>query len=117
MVFVFLGLNFVEMPITANADYVLTSGASVRLRFSTTKIFCVTAVDKDLVTSVDIQVWNTAGDEFYFSHTQRFTESDLEAEEGAGTGEFTQFMSVVEQAVVTYLEGIASNSSVTFTIV
>ena len=103
------------MPITADADYYLDSSPR-HYKSSGSKMYCPFSVDKDDVIMVDVQVYNTAGDEFYASLTLTFDESDLEAEEGAGTGEFTQMKSVVEQAVVTYLESIAGNSGVTFTI-
>ena len=106
------------MPITADVDYYISDANGVHYRSSTTKIVCPFAVDKDDVTAVDIQVWNTALDVFYASYPVRFTESELEAFTGSGTGEFTQMKSVVEQAVVDYLDGRPGNTGVvTFTIV
>ena len=84
--------------ITADADY-LIEGSTVKYRYSTTKILCPFAVDKDDVTTVDVQVWNTAGDAFYGSTTLRFSESELEAYSSGESGEFSVFKNVVEQAV------------------
>lgn len=106
------------MPITADNPYYLTDALNVTYRSSTTKIFCTWATDKDDVTRVNLEVWNSAGDEFYGSETVQFTEAELEAFTGTGTGEFTIFKSCVEQAVVDYLDGRAGNTGVvTFTIV
>ena len=51
------------------------------------------------------------------SITLRFTEAELEAFTGSGSGEYSQFKNCVEQAVKGYLEGISENSGTTFTIV
>lgn len=105
------------MAITANDVFILVDGSPLQWKDAPVRIFCPFMVDKNDVTSVDIQVWNDAGDVFYQSHTVRFSESELEAFTGSGTGEFSQMKNVVEQAVVDYLEGIADNSGTTFTIV
>lgn len=105
------------MAITANDVFILVDGSPLQWKDAPVRIFCPFSVDKDDVTAVDIQVWNDAADQFYQSYTVRFTESELEAFTGSGTGEFSQFKSCVEQAVKDYLEGIADNAGTTFTIV
>ena len=105
------------MPITANTDYFLTDSGEVKFRSSLTKIYCTWATGKDDITAVNIEVWDTAGELFFHSDTVRFTESELEAFTGSGTGEFTQFKSVVELAIKDYLDGRTGNTGVvTFTI-
>lgn len=103
--------------ITASDVFVLEEGSAIQFKDAPVDVYCPFAVDRDDVTAVDIQVWNDAGDRFYASHTVRFSESELEAFTGSGTGEFSQMKNVVEQAVVDYLEGITENAGVTFTIV
>lgn len=105
------------MPITSDTNFVIDTAEVALYRQSLVKIYCVYAVDKDDVTAVDVQVWNTAGDEFYGSETVRFSESELEAFSSGESGEFSIFKSVVEQAVVDYLESLTANSGATFTIV
>lgn len=105
------------MAITASDVFILEDGSPLQWKDAPVRVFCPFTVDKDDVTAVDIQVWNDAGDTFYQHFTVRFTESELEAFTGSGTGEFTQIKSVVEQAVKDYLEGITDNAGVTFTIV
>ena len=105
------------MAITANDVFILETGSPLQWKDAPVRVFCPFRVDKDDVTAVDIQVWNDAGDQFYQSFTVRFSESELEAFTGSGTGEFTQMKSCVEQAVKDYLEGIAENAGTTFTIV
>lgn len=103
--------------ITANDVFVFEAGSALSFKDAPVRVYCPFAVDKDDVMTVDVQVWNDAVDVFYGSITLRFTEAELEAFTGSGTGEFTQMKSVVEQAVKSYLEGIGENSGVTFTIV
>ena len=106
------------MPITADNPYYLNDAQTVSFRSASTKIICVFASDKDDVTAVDMQVWNSAADEFYGSETVRFTESELEAFTGSGTGKYSIFKNCVEQAVVDHLDGRPGNTGVvTFTIV
>lgn len=102
--------------ITANDVFILEDGSPLAFKDAPVKIFCPFSVDKDDLTRVDMQVWNDAEDVFYASVTVSFSEAELEAFTGLGTGEFTQMKSVVEQAVKDYLEGITDNSGVTFTI-
>jgi len=103
--------------ITANDVFLLETGSALQFKDAPVRVYCPFAVDKDDVTAVDVQVWNDAVDVFYGSITVRFTESELEAFTGSGTGEFSQMKSVVEQAVKDYLESITENSGTTFTIV
>jgi hypothetical protein len=105
------------MPLTADNPYYLNETGAIRFASSLTKIWCPVYVSKDDAITIQVQVWNTAGDTFYGEEVLTRTESELEAQEGAGTGEFTQFKSVVEQEVKDYLEGVSLNSGVTFTIV
>ena len=104
------------MPITADADFAI-DGSAVRFKSSGCKIYCPFSCDKDDVTAVDVQVWDSAGEVFYASTTMRFSEAELEGETGAGAGEFSNMKSVVEQSVVGVLDALSANSAVTFTIV
>lgn len=103
--------------ITADTDYAIETSGTVQYRYGSTKIWCLPSVDKDGVTVVDIQVWDTAGEVFWGSNTQRFVETTLEAYTSGESGEVSQFKNIVDQAVVDYLEGISVNAGVTFTIV
>lgn len=105
------------MAITASDVFILEDGSPLQWKDAPVRIYCPFAVDRNDVTAVDVQVWNDAGDTFYQAYTLRFTEAELEAFTGSGTGEFTQMKSCVEQAVKDYLEGIADNAGTTFTIV
>ncbi len=105
------------MAITASDVFILETGNVISFKDAPVRIYCPFAVDKDDVTAVDVQVWNDAGTVFYMAHTLRFSEAELEAFTGTGSGEFSQMKNVVEQAVKGYLEGIGDNGGVTFTIV
>lgn len=103
--------------ITATDIFILETGSALQFKDAPVRVYCPLAIDRDDVVRVDVQVWNDAVDVFYGSITLRFTEAELEAFTGSGSGEYSQFKNCVEQAVKGYLEGISENSGTTFTIV
>lgn len=105
------------MAILADNSYVLLEGSPVLFNDAVTRMYIFAVADmKTDSTQINIQVWQAGGDNFYADHTVTFTEAELEAFTGSGTGEYPQFKSVVEQAAKDYLEGITENAAVTFTI-
>jgi len=105
------------MPITSDNGFYLYEGSPTKYDYTLVKMYCPVKVEKDDTIRVDVEVWDTAGEVFYGNYPLTFTEAEVEAFTGSGTGEFSQFKNVVEQAVVDYLEGVTENSGITFTIV
>ena len=105
------------MPITADNPYYLNDTGAIRYSSSATKIWCPTYISKDDAITIQVQVWNTAGDTFYVEEVLIRSESDIEAYSSGESGEFSVFKNCVEQLVAAYLDALGLNSAVTFTIV
>lgn len=103
--------------ITANSNYTLSDVQRVVFRYSSTRIYVLPSVTKDGVVLVDLQVWESDDSAFYGSESMSFSEATLEALSSGESGEVSQFLDVVAQAVVDALEAISLNSGVTFTVV
>ncbi len=105
------------MPITADNNYFIESAGTVKFQSSPTKIYCPFDVNKDDEILVHVHVYDTSGVTLYGTYSYLATEADIEAHEGAGTGEYTQMKSCVEKDVKSYLESLSGNTGVAFTIV
>ena len=103
--------------ITANSNYTLSDVQRVIFRYSSTRIYVLPSVTKDGVVMVDLQVWESDDSAFHGSASMSFSEATLEALSSGESGEVSQFLDVVAQAVVDALEAISLNSGVTFTVV
>ena len=106
------------MAITSDNGFYLYEGSPTKFDNTLVVILCPVKVEKDDVIRVDVEVWDDVDNTvFYGSHPLVFTEAEVEAYTGSGTGEFSLFKNCVEQAVVDYLEGVTENSGIVFTIV
>ena len=103
--------------ITAKRYFSAGNGLGLQFKDAPVRVYCPLAIDRDDVVRVDVQVWNDAVDVFYGSITLRFTEAELEAFTGSGSGEYSQFKNCVEQGGKGLFGGISENSGTTFTIV
>lgn len=104
------------MPITANNFFYIESGSAIQFDNGQVEVNCTVKINRDNSIQVDAEVWDTARSVFCGSVPLTYSETDLEAYTGSGTGEFSQFMNCVEQAVVDYLESVTENTGITFTI-
>lgn len=106
------------MPITADDYYSIDSSGKVQYSaYPRTQVFCTMEVNKENVTLIHVQVWDDNGEVFFGEVTIPKTSTELEAYTSAESGEFSMFKDVCEQAVKEYLETIAPNTGITFTIV
>lgn len=101
--------------ITADSRYTI-DGADVFFA-DTTKISAdATYLPRSETVSLVLRVLNGADEFEVATHYLSLRSTDVDAETGAGTGETATWYNAVEQAVVTYLEALAENTGVAFSV-
>ncbi|HMY36145.1 MAG TPA: hypothetical protein PKW36_08530 [bacterium] len=102
--------------ISADSNFYIQDGQPVTFKADTVKIYCFPTYDPQNDTcSVDVRVHIDGGEQVAGVRLE-FTKAELTAFTASGADNVLKFQNLVEQAVDDYLETLADNSSVTFTI-
>lgn len=101
--------------ITANNPYKLLEGSAITFG-SDTKVECQALyLSTRGLYSVTIIAQNGTTDLEDYRGVIDLTKAEVDAETGSGTGETDNWFSALQEAIITKLEAITGNGSVTFT--
>jgi hypothetical protein len=105
--------------ITASGNYTYVTGSKVL--YGNLDTFIIPQVlDDDSIVRVEMRALRSAGvttGNIGGTHTIELTYATINAFTPSGADDVEKFFNLCEQAVVDYLEGLAENAAVTFTIV
>lgn len=100
--------------ITADADFVVIDSVA-KFTNAAEVLTEATFLPRSETVFCNLIVLTVDGEEVA-RYALNLRQTDVDAETGSGTGETATWHNAVEQAVVTYLEGLTGNAGITFTV-